>query len=210
MQSIMEGNLLTLWKEFSLVQTNISLFILYYGVNITSIYSMQVKLDPLHEVLTSLSGHHGSISNDSPVVIRSLTFTSNLKMYGPFGSERGTHFSFPMSGGKIVGFHGRSGQYLDSIGFYLKQAQNSIPSKALIPSQTNQIGYNMVEGTFRKGYDIVLSLRDREGNFDDQSNNYTGEVSSYEFSGVDPKKKVTRPLPCKHTVFDNMLILYLY
>lgn len=150
----------------------------------------KVKLDPLHEVLTSFSGHYGSISNGTPFVIRSLTFISNVKKYGPFGSEQGVQFSFPMSGGKIVGFHGSSGWYLDSIGFYLKQTQNPNPSKALIPSQTHQIGYNMVEGTVSKGYDIVLSLRDRGGNFNVQSNKYTGEVSSDEFSGVDPKKKM--------------------
>ncbi|KAJ4828065.1 hypothetical protein Tsubulata_020839 [Turnera subulata] len=42
------------------------------------------------------------------------------KKYGPFGIQQGTHFSFPLAGGKVVGFHGRSSWHLDSIGVYLK------------------------------------------------------------------------------------------
>ncbi|XP_020257669.1 jacalin-related lectin 3 isoform X1 [Asparagus officinalis] len=144
----------------------------------------KVKLVHPHEVLTSITGYYGSVSVSSPVVIRSLTFTSNIAKYGPFGLEQGIHFSFPMIGDKIVGFHGSSGRYLDSIGFYLNQAHNPTPSKALVPSQ-RQIGYNVVEGTASKGYNAA------GGNLNVISNKYTWEASSdEEFNVVAPKKKV--------------------
>ncbi|XP_038990479.1 jacalin-related lectin 3 isoform X1 [Phoenix dactylifera] len=142
----------------------------------------KVKLDHPHEILTSVSGYFGSLSSGSPL-IRSLTFESNQAKYGPFGFEQGMRFSFPMSGGKIVGFHGRSGWYLDSIGFYLKQLRSSNPSKALVPSQSltpnwnGRYGYNAVDGTISKGYDIVLAVRERGDDYMILSNNYTREGS---------------------------------
>lgn len=74
------------------------------------------------------------------VVIRSLTFESNRSKYGPFGTEQGTPFALPVvsSGGKVVGFHGRSaGACLHSIGCHLsresagKVSRNAPPSSAL-------------------------------------------------------------------------------
>lgn len=46
-----------------------------------------------------------------------------------------------MTGGKIVGFHGRCGCYLDSIGVHLKPLQKPYLSSSLLPSQ---IGYDVV------------------------------------------------------------------
>ena len=47
---------------------------------------------------------------------------------GPLGHleiEDGTPFTFSMDGGLIVGFNGRSGWYLDAIGFRLSRVQTT-------------------------------------------------------------------------------------
>ncbi|KAJ9166061.1 hypothetical protein P3X46_020860 [Hevea brasiliensis] len=89
----------------------------------------KVKLDYPDEYLVSVSGHYGSGVDYGPILIRSLIFESNKRKYGPFGIQQGTHFSFPLTGGKVVGFHGRSSWYLDSIGVYLKPLLQRNPSK---------------------------------------------------------------------------------
>lgn len=80
---------------------------------------MQVKLRYPEEFLTSVSGHYSPVVHGGSPVIRSLTFKSNQRDFGPFGVEEGTPFTFPMDGGMIVGFSGRCGWYLDAIGLYL-------------------------------------------------------------------------------------------
>ncbi|XP_075090084.1 mannose/glucose-specific lectin-like isoform X2 [Nicotiana tabacum] len=72
--------------------------------------------------LEHLKGIKGTLGCfDGYSVIKSLCFTTNVKNYGPFGSEGGgTPFSLVMKEGvAIVGFHGRCGAYLDAIGVYL-------------------------------------------------------------------------------------------
>jgi len=76
---------------------------------------VQINLDWLTEVLISVSGY---IVNDfGSTVIHSLTFQSNKRTYGPFGTETETRrkFSFPATGGKIIGFYGSSGSHLESL-----------------------------------------------------------------------------------------------
>ncbi|CAK7346306.1 unnamed protein product [Dovyalis caffra] len=95
----------------------------------------KVKLDCPDEYLVSISGHCGCVVDYGPVLIRSLMFESNKKKYGPFGIQYGTYFSIPMTGGKIVGFHGRSSWYLDSIGAYLMPLLRRNPSNNFVPPQ---------------------------------------------------------------------------
>ncbi|XP_020089380.1 horcolin-like isoform X2 [Ananas comosus] len=71
-----------------------------------------------NEYLTSVVGHYGYYKKD--FVIRSLTFFSNLHTYGPYGRQEGIAFALPSARGKIVGFHARSGLFLDAIGTYVK------------------------------------------------------------------------------------------
>ncbi|XP_039158564.1 mannose/glucose-specific lectin-like [Eucalyptus grandis] len=80
--------------------------------------TFEIKLDYPREYLTSFSGHFGSFFGYT--IVRSLTFLSNERTYGPFGEEVGEHFHFPSIGKKIVGFHGRSGVFLDSLGAYFE------------------------------------------------------------------------------------------
>ncbi|XP_002510454.2 jacalin-related lectin 3 [Ricinus communis] len=97
----------------------------------------KVKFDYPDEYLVSVSGHYGSVVEYyGPVLVRSLMFQTNRRKYGPFGIQQGTQFSFPLTGGQVVGFHGRSSWYLDSIGVYLKPFLQRITSNDL-PVQQN-------------------------------------------------------------------------
>ncbi|XP_052166929.1 jacalin-related lectin 3 [Oryza glaberrima] len=124
----------------------------------------QVKLDYPQEILTSVSGYYGSLGGC--IVVRSLTFGSNLSKYGPFGSEEGTPFSLPVAViGKVIGFHGKSGWILDSIGCHFKKEKNATPSSNA-PSALRSItrphdknGNRYADSN--AGYDMVLAVRDR-------------------------------------------------
>ncbi|OVA08713.1 Mannose-binding lectin [Macleaya cordata] len=181
------------------VHTSVRQFVIAYGMGIDSIQieyddkgssiwsakhggsggdiTDKVTLDYPNEFLTSISGYYASTILFGPVFLRSLTFVSNRKTYGPFGAhEQGTHFSFSMMNSKIVGFHGRSGWYLDSIGVHMRPLliQEPIRSKALITSHnfvatgtetgTNKLGYEVVQGRLddHESYDIVLALKKRD------------------------------------------------
>ncbi|XP_018732322.1 jacalin-related lectin 4 isoform X2 [Eucalyptus grandis] len=91
-----------------------------------------VKLDYPNEYLTSISGH---IRDDqTPIVIQSLKFHTNRKTYGPFGSEQGESFHFPqVDGAKIVGFHGKCGKHLDSIGAHFGPISHAYPFEVVGP-----------------------------------------------------------------------------
>ncbi|KAL0743318.1 hypothetical protein Bca4012_084831 [Brassica carinata] len=64
------------------------------------------------EHITALSGYALSTKD----VVTSLTFTTNKKTYGPYGSKFGYQFSAPEKTGKqIAGFHGAKGKILNFI-----------------------------------------------------------------------------------------------
>ncbi|XP_072988750.1 protein GOS9-like [Typha latifolia] len=69
------------------------------------------------EFLISISGYYGTFQDY--YVVRSLTFGTNLSTYGPYGEQEGTTFSIPLEDGKIGGFFGRSGGFLDAVGVYV-------------------------------------------------------------------------------------------
>ena len=79
----------------------------------------QIKLSFPDEYLTAVSGHYSPVAHGGSPVIRSLAFRSSQRAYGPFGAAEGTPFTFPVDGGVIVGFCGRSGWQLDAVGLYV-------------------------------------------------------------------------------------------
>ncbi|KAF8013847.1 hypothetical protein BT93_I1645 [Corymbia citriodora subsp. variegata] len=80
--------------------------------------TFEIKLDYPQEYLTSFFGHFGCFCGH--IVVRSLTFQSNERTYGPYGEEIGKYFYFPSTGRKIIGFHGRSGLWVDSLGAHFE------------------------------------------------------------------------------------------
>ncbi|KAL5757311.1 hypothetical protein ACOSP7_019922 [Xanthoceras sorbifolium] len=91
------------------------------GGGASTIY--KIELDP-HcscEYLIGITGFYGAVDgNCCQEVVRSISFYTNKGKHGPFGSETGTFFSSPVSNAKVVGFHGRSGEYLDAIGVHVE------------------------------------------------------------------------------------------
>ncbi|KAG9459248.1 hypothetical protein H6P81_003756 [Aristolochia fimbriata] len=120
----------------------------------------KVLLDYPEEILHSINGYYGSTTIGGPLVVLSLSFESNKRKYGPFGFEQGTKFSVPANGGIIVGFHGRSGWFLDSLGVHIKPLNK--PSSIVSTGPSNMVGYNIVHGSVGKGYDIVVAVREKE------------------------------------------------
>ncbi|KAI3781592.1 hypothetical protein L2E82_11610 [Cichorium intybus] len=53
-------------------------------------------------------------------VISSLTFITNKKTHGPYGSVTGMPFTVPWDKESFAGFYGRAGYFIDAIGVYLK------------------------------------------------------------------------------------------
>ncbi|XP_066314836.1 jacalin-related lectin 19-like isoform X2 [Miscanthus floridulus] len=84
--------------------------------------SVKIDVDFPYEFLTVVSGCYRAAHAGSPPVVRSLTFaTSRGTVHGPFGEADadGVPFSYPMEGGVVVGFTGRSGWNLDALGLYV-------------------------------------------------------------------------------------------
>ncbi|KAL3505336.1 hypothetical protein ACH5RR_035177 [Cinchona calisaya] len=157
----------------------------------------RVRLDYPNEFLTSIQGYYGSLQEWGPVFIRSLTFASNKRTYGPYGIELGTHFTFPMTQGKIVGFHGQCGWYLDAIGVYLEPLSKQIPSNSVIHSQyyavqgTEKYEYSMLQGNLGNSYDLVLAVR-HKGEY---TGNSTPENMSWKIPDSSKGKYISNSTP---------------
>ncbi|KAJ3687900.1 hypothetical protein LUZ61_017064 [Rhynchospora tenuis] len=70
------------------------------------------------EYIMTVKGHVGTYNDYT--ILTSLVLETNLRRYGPYGAEEGQSFELSAEGGEIIGFHGRSGQFLDAIGVYVK------------------------------------------------------------------------------------------
>lgn len=177
---------------------------------------LQVKFDYPNEILTKIHGYYGSFNHLGPNLVRSLSFESNKKTYGPFGVEQGTYFSVPLTGAKIVGFHGRCGWYVDAIGVYLKSLKQPNPSKPLAHSQgpithfSENFGYSVIQGTVNEHYDIVLALKQKDHFNKPVANNVAGKISFVqESNNTEQKEKVREPTltsKCSLTFLSNSQI----
>ncbi|KAJ0939359.1 putative jacalin-like lectin domain-containing protein [Helianthus annuus] len=79
-----------------------------------------ISMDFPNEYLMSISGTVGSIVAYDVVVVKSICFKTNLNLYGPYGIDDGTAFSYEVKDEVIVGFHGRADDsYLTAIGVYV-------------------------------------------------------------------------------------------
>ncbi|XP_078167866.1 mannose/glucose-specific lectin-like [Carex rostrata] len=77
------------------------------------------KIDLRYEDIKSVRGYVGYFGDI--FTVRSLQLITNYgRSYGPYGKEEGTPFELSAFDGRIIGFHGRSGEYLNGIGVYVK------------------------------------------------------------------------------------------
>ncbi|KAL4285382.1 hypothetical protein GQ457_16G013480 [Hibiscus cannabinus] len=160
----------------------------------------KVKLDYPDEFLTSIHGYCGSLSErGGPIMVRSLTLQSNRKAYGPFGMEQGTGFS--MTRGKIVGFHGWAGGYLEAIGVYSMPVIKLNPSRTIVHAQSfvangaEKDGFSVIQASVGESYDIFLAVRQKDsfGNSLPKSlpRQTSSSSASEDSSDVETKTKVS-------------------
>lgn len=103
--------------------------------------TLQIVFDFPYEVLTHISGYYGSLMYMGPAIIRSLTFHTTKRKYGPFGEEQGAYFTTKVKEGKIIGIHGRKGLFLDAFGVHVLEGKVVVPvathPKEINPRETN-------------------------------------------------------------------------
>lgn len=167
----------------------------------------KVKLEP-DEFLTSIHGSYGTLSEWGPTLVRSLTFESNKRTFGPYGIEQGTEFSFPMIGGKIVGFHGMCGWYLDAIGVHFELISKQVPSNAVAPytrssyssNADEKLGY-FVQREYINVYNIFLARQNEDYNSYVPTNvSRQNSHSRDQFTSTEPKSKIhALPFPTEGT-----------
>jgi len=88
-------------------------------------WHVQIVLNFPEEHLLQVQGTFGSV-NGLPKVVTSLSFVSNKKTYGPFGVVSGQEFK-SSEGSRVVGFYGRSCDFIDRIGvFTTKELQHGL------------------------------------------------------------------------------------
>ncbi|KAL3372116.1 hypothetical protein AABB24_008582, partial [Solanum stoloniferum] len=87
------------------------------GAKITT----KINVDGTDEFFIGIEGYYSPVDqNGGQDTIRQITFYTNKGKYGPYGIEIGTYFSSSAARGKIVGFHGKSGVFLNAIGVHME------------------------------------------------------------------------------------------
>ncbi|KAF8022663.1 hypothetical protein BT93_F0241 [Corymbia citriodora subsp. variegata] len=136
----------------------------------------KIKLDYPREYLTSASGHIDKTSGF--VILRSLTIHTNVKSYGPFGTPEGRYFSFPYTGGKIVGLHGScNGPCLESIGAFYEPIPHTYPIKVFGPFG-GAVGDSWDDGQYADIKRIVISHESSINSIDFDYVNMDGSIRS--------------------------------
>lgn len=78
----------------------------------------QITVNYPYECITSVEGSYAVTQPYGCIVLRSLTFKTSNGRTLVIGTVTGTKFSLQSEGNAIVGFHGRVGSCVDSIGAY--------------------------------------------------------------------------------------------
>lgn len=98
--------------------TRIEVRFLFYNIAVMIfIFRFQIIFDD-NEYLIGISGRVGSFGDNT--VITSVTFQTNIRTYGEYGTNPGTDFSFGVTRGKFSGFYGKCGSSVDSLGVILQ------------------------------------------------------------------------------------------
>ncbi|KAL5829428.1 hypothetical protein ACOSQ3_018896 [Xanthoceras sorbifolium] len=83
-----------------------------------------ISIDGSEEHLTLISGTVFDYFGTGNLIVQSLTFHTYKISYGPYGLTNGSIFKIPMENGEIIGFFGRAGAFVDSIGIHVKPSAN--------------------------------------------------------------------------------------
>ncbi|XP_023760156.1 proline-rich receptor-like protein kinase PERK15 [Lactuca sativa] len=83
----------------------------------------EVILDDGEQII-SINGSIGT--REGYKTISSLSFMTNKRSRGPFGKATDTQFTLPWEEGSLVGFYGLAGNYIDSIGVFVKAYEQII------------------------------------------------------------------------------------
>nr|XP_027121320.1 mannose/glucose-specific lectin-like [Coffea arabica] len=146
------------------------------------------------EYLTSITGTYGDFNG--LLVIYSLSFVTNQKAYGPFGSpSSGQAFSSPPDGNVIVGFHGRSGWYIDAIGIYVQPA----PTTSLGPwggPVGNPWSYIPTDGIKEIIMDVGRNIR--AISFADANGFISGKFGGKDPNNIGKEEKITIQWPSEY------------
>lgn len=118
---------------------------LFPSFSLIAVTILQVIFDYPYEILTHVTGHYGPVMYMGPNVIKSLTFHTTKTKYGPFGEALGTPFSTNVrEGGKVVGFHGRKGLFLDALGVHVVEGKvtplSRPPCSDIVPAEPPSLG----------------------------------------------------------------------
>lgn len=81
-----------------------------------------IVIDWPNEYLTKISGTYGD-------KINSISFQTNLKTYGPYGSPKGTPYELFEKDHVIVGLHGRAWRNIEALGVYTKDKESVVLEK---------------------------------------------------------------------------------
>lgn len=111
---------------------------------------LQIVFDYPKEVLTHITGTFSPAMIMGPNVIKSLTFHTNKGRHGPFGEEQGCPFTSKPKEGRIAGFHGRKGLFVDALGVHFIEGKVMTPeidppSKAIAPINNHQSAISEVD-----------------------------------------------------------------
>nr|CAD1839133.1 unnamed protein product [Ananas comosus var. bracteatus] len=87
---------------------------------VTRIAKVMIRSGHTIDAVSILYERNGNLEWSSQWGAAAAASMSNLHTYGPYGRQEGIAFALPSARGKIVGFHARSGLFLDAIGTYVK------------------------------------------------------------------------------------------
>lgn len=151
---------------------------------------VKVKLDYPHEYLTSVKGTYSAFDVWGNLCVRSLTFESNRKLYGPFGVESGTYFTLPKSDSMIIGFYGKAGWYLDAIGAYLKPIpKETNPTSKMVLHSPQNVPHGVkklehsgnIHGSVGQKFDMV-GLKQKDSTLSSHEGHVDAEITKHKVS----------------------------
>ncbi|CAH8260709.1 unnamed protein product [Arabidopsis lyrata] len=88
-------------------------------------------LDFPNEYIVSVEGCYDNVFGIEAELVTMLRFMTNKRTSPPFGLDAGTPFTLEMKDHKIVGFHGKAGDFVHQVGVYVSPISSLKPLRAL-------------------------------------------------------------------------------